>query len=73
MWKKDSAKKDEHEYENMLRKKIAETLQKIKEEELRCGLCGEVDYSCMYASDPPQYKCEKYGCLVRITDKCKKE
>lgn len=52
-------------------KKIAETIQKSKEEELRCGLCGELDYSCMYASDPPQYKCEKYGCLVRITDECK--
>ena len=73
MWKKDSAKIDEREYENMLRKKIAETLQKIKEEELRCGLCGELDYSCMYASDPPQYKCEKYGCLVRVTDTCKGE
>ena len=33
MWKKDSAKKDEREYENMLRKKIAETLQKIRENE----------------------------------------
>ena len=71
MWKKDSAKKDEREYENMLRKKIAETMQKIKEEELRCGLCGELDYSCMYASDPPQYKCEKYGHIVRVTDKCR--
>ena len=26
----------------------------------RCGLCAELDYSYMYASDPPQYKCEKY-------------
>lgn len=71
MWKKDSAQKDEREYENMLRKKIAETLRKIKRENLRCGLCTELDYSCMYASDPPQYKCEKYGCIRRVTDKCR--
>jgi hypothetical protein len=43
MWKKDSAKKDEREYENMLRKKIAETIQNIKDEELRCGLCTKQD------------------------------
>lgn len=73
MWKKDSAKKDEREYENMLRKKTAETLRKIKRENLRCGLCPELDYSCMYASEPPQYKCEKYGCIVCVTDKCKGE
>ena len=38
-----------------------------------CANCGYVDYLVMYASDPPQYKCEKYGCLVRTTDKCKGE
>ena len=39
----------------------------------RCQECGYVDYSTMYASDPPQYKCERYGHLVRITDKCKEK
>ena len=39
----------------------------------RCESCGYVDYSIMYASDPPQYKCERYGHLVRITDKCKEK
>lgn len=43
MWKKDSAQKDEREYEDMLRKNIAETLRKIKQENLRCGLCTEQD------------------------------
>lgn len=38
----------------------------------RCQECEYVDYSVMYASDPPQYKCERYGHLVRMTDKCKK-
>ena len=71
IWKKDSAKKDEIEYENMLRKKITETLRKCKQESLRCGLCAELDYSYMYASEPPQYKCEKYGHIVTVTDKCK--
>ncbi len=71
MWKKDSATKDEREYENMLRKKIGETLRKYKQANLRCGLCAELDYSYMYASDPPQYKCERYGCIVSVSDKCK--
>ena len=36
-----------------------------------CRDCGEVDYSVAYPTDPPQYKCGKYGCLIKTTDKCK--
>lgn len=32
--------------------------------------CEYVDYSTMYTSDPPQYKCERYGNLVHMTDEC---
>lgn len=50
-----------------------EPCPKIEKQEKVCMFCGEVDYSTAYTSDPPQYKCEKYGCLVRTTDKCKGE
>ena len=39
----------------------------------RCGGCEHLNHGDLYSTNPPQYKCEKYGCLVRITDKCKKE
>lgn len=38
---------------------------------MRCGSCGFVDHSIMYATEPPQYKCDKYGCIVFIDDTCK--
>lgn len=38
---------------------------------MRCGSCGELDYSVAYLTDPPQYKCDKYGCIVRIDATCK--
>lgn len=38
---------------------------------MRCGSCGELDYSVAYLTSPPQYKCDKYGCIVSIDDKCK--
>ena len=50
-----------------------EPCPKIEKEKKICMFCGEVDYSTAYTSDPPQYKCEKYGCLVRTTDTCKGE
>lgn len=50
-----------------------EPCPKIEKQEKVCMFCGEVDYSTAYTSDPPQYKCEKYGCLVRTTDTCKGE
>lgn len=50
-----------------------EPCPKIEKEKKICKFCGEVDYSTAYTSDPPQYKCEKYGCLVRTTDTCKGE
>ena len=40
---------------------------------MKCICCGCVDYSIAHLTNPPQYKCEKYGCLVHITDKCKGE
>ena len=36
-----------------------------------CRLCGEVDYSVAYLTDPPQYKCDRFGCIVRIDATCK--
>ena len=38
---------------------------------MRCGSCGELDYSIAYLTNPPQYKCDKYGCIVRIDATCK--
>lgn len=39
----------------------------------RCGLCMALDFSCMYGSNPPEYKCGRYGCIVKVTDVCKGE
>lgn len=39
----------------------------------RCGMCTELDFSCMYGSNPPEYKCGRYGCIVKVTDVCKGE
>ena len=49
---------------NMMWKKATEKI---------CKNCGELDYDYMYGTDPPEYKCEKYGCIVKITDECKGE
>lgn len=38
---------------------------------MKCESCGFVDYSIMYPTKPPKYKCEKYGCLVTSEDECK--
>lgn len=38
-----------------------------------CGQCGEVDYSVAYLTNPPQYKCERYGCIISADDCCKGE
>lgn len=38
---------------------------------MRCGSCGELDYSIAYTTNPPQYKCDKYGCIMRIDATCK--
>lgn len=40
---------------------------------MKCKSCGFVDHSTIYASNPPTYKCEKYGCLVNIDGTCKGE
>lgn len=40
---------------------------------MKCKSCGFVDHSTIYASNPPVYKCEKYGCMVSMADKCKGE
>ena len=37
----------------------------------RYGSCEHLDYSVMYCSDPPQYKCEYLGCLVFADSTCK--
>lgn len=51
---------------------IIRTYSKIKaRERKRCGGCEHLNHGDLYSTNPPQYKCEKYGCLVRITDKCK--
>ena len=53
---------------------IIRTYSKIKDRgRKRCGGCEHLNHGDLYSTNPPQYKCEKYGCLVRITDKCKKE
>lgn len=38
---------------------------------MKCNSCGFVDYSIMYTTKPPKYKCDKYGCLVSIDSTCK--
>lgn len=38
---------------------------------MKCESCCFVDHSTIYASNPPVYKCEKHGCIVSVTDKCK--
>ena len=38
-----------------------------------CACCEHIDYSVMYPSDPPQYKCELYGCIVYANGKCRKD
>lgn len=38
---------------------------------MKCEYCGYVDYSIAYLTNPPKYKCEKYGCIVGINDKCR--
>ncbi len=59
--------------------KVLEKIWKEAAEKI-CGHCGEVDYSDMYLDnvpgeppDTPMFKCERYGCLVKVTDKCKGE
>lgn len=38
---------------------------------MKCESFGFVDHSIMYPTKPPSYKCEKYGCIVSMADKCK--
>lgn len=38
----------------------------------KCNKCGYLDTSTMYTSNPPQYKCDYYGCLVYSGSRCKK-
>lgn len=38
-----------------------------------CKSCEQLDHSIIYRTNIPQYKCERYGCIVSITDKCKGE
>ena len=40
---------------------------------MMCESCGFVDHSIIYPTKPPSYKCEKYGCIVNVTDICKGE
>ena len=40
---------------------------------MKCKSCGFVDHSTIYASNPPVYKCKKYGCMVRMDSTCKGE
>lgn len=40
---------------------------------MKCETCGFIDYSTIYESNPPAYKCEKYGYMVRIDSTCKGE
>lgn len=35
-----------------------------------CRHCEHVDYSALYGTDPPEYKCDLYGCLVRADGVC---
>ncbi len=37
----------------------------------KCGSCEHLDVSTMYCSDPPQFKCEYYGCIVCTDDECR--
>ena len=53
---------------------IIRTYSKLKDSAKKtCAGCEHLNRGELYPTNPPQYKCEKYGCLVRITDKCKKE
>jgi hypothetical protein len=53
---------------------IIRTYSKLKDSAKKtCAGCEHLNRGELYTTNPPQYKCEKYGCLVRITDKCKKE
>lgn len=39
---------------------------------MNCASCNQVDHSIMYGvPESPSYKCERYGCIVGMTDKCK--
>lgn len=46
---------------------------------MKCESCGFVDHSVIYFISPARgkkiigYKCEKYGCVVKVTDTCKGE
>lgn len=40
---------------------------------MKCKFCGFVDHGTIYASNPPVYKCEKYGCMVKMDSTCKGE
>lgn len=40
---------------------------------MKCKSCGFVDHSTIYASNPPEFKCEKYGCIVNVDSTCKGE
>lgn len=40
---------------------------------MKCKSCGFVNYSTIYASNPPEFKCEKYGCIVSVDSTCKGE
>ena len=53
---------------------IIRTYSKMKDSAKKtCAGCEHLNHGDLYGINPPEYKCEKYGCLVRITDKCKKE
>ena len=39
----------------------------------RCGQCGELNHDYMYGINPPEFKCEKYGCIVNVDSTCKGE
>lgn len=41
---------------------------------MNCASCNQIDHSIMYGlPESPKYKCEKYGCIVNVTDICKGE
>ena len=44
---------------------------------MKCETCGFVEHSVIYFISPARgnkkiigYKCEKYGCIRKVTDKC---
>lgn len=39
----------------------------------RCARREEINHDCMYGTNPPEYKCEKYGCIVSVDSTCKGE